>query len=104
MRISKHSLRHHLRFQNIRFSFEKLKLDWLGGEDDNHEKKTHIFVKARRICGQQVAKSLSIQHRHTDSIKGSENIKKYMAVYPQAPSHTPSPPVNDTQKKQTLNN
>ena len=93
--MSKHSLCHHLRFQKIQFSFEKLKLDWLGVEDDDDEKKTHIFFKARRICGQRVAKSLSIQHRHTDFIKGSENIKKYMAVCHQAPSNTPSPTVND---------
>src|SRR4029434_3605873 len=100
MRITKHSLRHNLRFQKIKCSFEKWKLDWLGVEDDDDEKKTRIFFKACRICGQRVAKWLSIQHRHTDFIKGNENIKKYMAFCHQAPSNTPSPTVNDNRSEE----
>ena len=44
---------------NIRFSFEKLKLDWLGVEDDDDEKKTRYFFKACQTCGQRVASHYS---------------------------------------------
>src|SRR4029434_692865 len=98
MRISKHSLRHHLRFQKITFSFEKWKLDWLWVEGEYREKKTHIFLKACRTCGQRVAKVVvnpAQANYSADFIKGSENIQKYMAFRHQAPSNTPSPTVND---------
>src|SRR4029434_5495451 len=98
MRISKHSLRHHLRFHKITFSFKKSKLDWLGVEDDDDEKKTRIFFKACRTCGQRVAKVVvnpAQANSSADFIKGSENIQKYMAFRQQAPSNTPLPTVND---------
>src|SRR4029434_4683947 len=101
MRISKHSLRHHLRFQKIKFTHpatvENWKLDWLGVEDDD-EKKTRILLKACRTCGQRVAKVVvnpAQENYSADFIKGSKNIQKCMAFRHQAPSNTPSPTVND---------
>ena len=77
---------------------EKWKLNWLGVEDDDYEKKTRYFFKACQTCGQRVAKVVvnpAQANYSADFIKGSENIQKYMAFRHQTPSNTPSPTVND---------
>src|SRR4029434_5075334 len=72
------------------------RLAWV--EDDYGEKKTHIFLKACRTCGQRVAKVVvnpAQANYSADFSKRSENIQKYMAFRHQTPSNTPSPTVND---------
>ena len=67
-------------------TIEKWKLDWLGVEV-NDEKKTHIFCKACRSCAQRVAAKVvnpAQANSSADFIKGSENIKKYVAFRHQA--------------------
>lgn len=68
-------------------TIEKWKLDWLGVET-GRDKKTRIFCKACRTCvgaaGQRAVKVVNPALASADFIKGSENVKKYVAFRHQA--------------------